>query len=382
MTFNIKAKFKKNNANSRTISTDDPTPDFYLNTGNKLLNKIISGQYDRGWAQGRIGGIAGLSGAGKSFLLGSAMVQAQKQGYFILVIDAENALDSDYLNAIGVDTESDMYLHVSVSTLSACTDSVRQVTEDYHTARTNKKLDEMPRILILIDSLDFLFTDSMMKRFEEENELGSDQGLQANKTKQMLKSFVADLKFLPAVMICTKQVYIDQAPNAQPPVKMSEAAKFAFTQLLLVSRLMKKDEKSKEKYVTYNGIELRAFAWKTRGCKPFQRCDLVIPYDEGMDEYEGMLQVAVKHGIVEAAGSWYTFGETKWQGADKWRSLATTVKEEIFQQIVEKDIKTINVTEGEDEVDVELGGVTGPKKGKATSAVAKLKERLADVDGE
>ena len=139
----LKAAFKKNNANSKTISTDDPTPDFWLSTGNKLINKIISGRYDRGYAQGRIAGLVGLSGAGKSFLIANAIAQAQKQNYFVLVVDSENALDSDYLDACGVDTsdENESYLHVSVSTFGAAVDAIHQITEKYHEARSKKALD-------------------------------------------------------------------------------------------------------------------------------------------------------------------------------------------------------------------------------------------------
>lgn len=374
----LKDKFKKKIANSKTISTDDPTPDFWLSSGNKLINKIISGRYDRGYAQGRIAGFCGLSGAGKSFLIANAIAQAQKEGYFVLVVDSENALDSDYLHACGVDTESDMYIHTSVSTFSAAIDATYQMTEEYHEARVKKTLHEMPRLLLVYDSLDFMFTDSMLKKFEEEAEMGNDQGLHARKMKQMLQTLVANIKFLPAIALCTKQVYMDQTPNANPPVKMSEAAKFAFTQLLLVSRLLLKDEKGKEKYVTYNGIDLRVFGWKTRGCAPFQRCDIKIPYDTGMDEYEGMLKVAVQLGIVEQAGAWYTYGDNKWQGSDKWRTLDTEVKEAIFQEIVKKDVQVINATEGLDEVDIGLAGGTEKQKKNSTSdAVKNIEKRKA-----
>lgn len=383
MAASLKDRFKKANAKSRIISTEDPSPDFYLSTGNKLLNKIISGRYDRGWAQGRIGGLSGLSGAGKSFLIASAIRQAQKENYFVLVIDSENALDSDFLTAAGVDCseDNDNYLHVSVSTLGAAADTISQITEDWHEARTSGKTAEMQKLLIIVDSLDFLFTDSMMKKWEDEGEMGNDQGLHARKMKQLLQTMVADIKFLPAIAICTKQVYVDQTPNAQPPVKMSEAAKFALTQLLLLNRIMTKDEKVKgEKFVTYNGIELRAFAWKTRGCKPFQRCEIVIPYDDGMDEYEGLLQVAVKAGIVEASGAWFSFNGHKWQGKDAWRGLDVNIKEAVFQEIVKHDIKDINIAEGEDELDVELKGGGKKKKDKVTTisdAADAIKKRKA-----
>ena len=101
-----------------------------------------------------------------------------------------------------------------------------------------------------------------------------------------------------------------------------------------------------------------------------------------MDEYEGMLKVATQLGIVENSGAWYTFEETKWQGADKWRTLDVDVKEAIFQQIVAADIKTIDATEGQDEVDVELSSGKKEKKSSTADAVAKLAKRKADANNE
>jgi recombination protein RecA len=374
----LKDKFKKKLAGSKTISTDDPTPDFWLSSGNKLINKIISGRYDRGFPQGRIAGIAGPSGAGKSFIIGNAIAQAQKEGYFVLVIDSENALDSEYLSAIGVDTDSDNYLHVSVSSFSAAIEAIHEITEDYHEARLKKTLHELPRLLIVVDSLDFLFTDSMLNKFEEDGEMGNDQGLHARKMKQFLQTLTSDIKFLPALAICTKQVYVDQTPNAQPPWKMSEAAKFAFTQLLLVTKLMERDATTKE----YNGINLRVFGWKTRGCKPFQRCEVKVPYDDGMDEYEGMLPVAVSMGLVEKSGSWYTYQKHKWQGDAKWRELGKDVKEEVFSEIVKQDIKFIDVAEGVEEEGPSQRSTTKAKKEGVASAVDRIKQRKAEGEEE
>jgi RecA/RadA recombinase len=370
----IKDKFKKKIQGSKTISMDDPTPDFWLSTGNRVMNKIISGRFSRGFPQGRIAGIAGPSGAGKSFIVANTIAQAQREGYMILVVDSENALDSDYLSACGVDTSEDnpMYIHVSVSTLSSAAEAIHSLTEDYHEARVKKTLDEMPRLLIVIDSLDFLFTDSMMAKFEDAGELGNDQGLHARKMKQLLQSLVADIKFLPAIAVCTKQVYVDQNPQVQVPWKMSEAAKFAFTQILLVTRIMDRDATTKE----YNGIKLRVFGWKTRGCQPFQRCEIVVPYSTGLDEYEGILPVAVSMGIVEKGGSWYTYGEHKWQGEAKWHPH----KEAIFAEIAKREDLFIDVAEGEEEDGPKAKDATKAKKGALGDAVSRIAARKGKGD--
>lgn len=368
---NFKDKLNKKLANKKTISLDDPTPKFWLSSGNRLINKIISGRYDRGFPQGRLAALVGPSGAGKSFILGNAIKQAQKDGYFVLVVDSENALDPEYLSNIGVDTDSDMYMYVSVSKITAAIEAIHSVTEDYHAARMNKTLGEMPKLLVVIDSLDYLFTDSMLEKFEEDGEMGSDQGLHAKKLKQLLQTLTSDIKFLPGLVICTKQVYVDQTPNANPPWKITESIKYAFSQILLITRLLDKDDKTKE----YNGIKLRVFGYKVRNSKPFQRCEIAVPYDTGLDEYEGMFPVAVSMGIIEKAGSWYTFNGNKWQGEKGWHPY----KEEVFQEIIKRDITFIDIAEGEEEGVTTEKVATKQKKAKLTDAVDRIKARK-DVD--
>ena len=376
MAISLKEKFKKANAKSSTISIEDPEPKFWLSSGNKLINKIISGRFDRGYGQGKIVGFSGLSGAGKSFLIASAIKEAHKNNYIVAVIDTENALDESFMSGFDIDTSEDNpnYIYASVNSFSAAWDAINQLIEDYFVARKNGTLDQMQPLLIVCDSLDAMMTDSMLERAEEKGELGSDQGLQARKQKQLLHTIMSQIKVLPVICLCTKQVYVDQTPHANPPVKMAEAVKFYFQQLLLLSRRMAKDEKTK----AYYGIHLRVFAWKTRGCKPFQQCDIDIPYDDGMDEYEGLLQIAAQMGIVQQAGSWFTYKDFKWQGADKWRHLDTDVKEEIFQEIVKIDIEHIDTTDDTlDEVQIGLTEAAQAKSKKKAGTTASAVDKIA-----
>jgi len=188
--------------------------------------------------------------------------------------------------------------------------------------------------LIVIDSLDFLFVDSAVAMYESEGELNNDQGLQAKKWKQMLSTFIADIKHTNAALVVTKQVYVDQTQYAIPPWKMSEAAKFAFSQLLLITKLMERDKKTKE----VNGINLKVFGWKTRFTKPFQQCEVYIPYDTGLDPFEGLLKAAESIGVVTRAGAWYSFGDKKFQSTN-----FDSVKHQVLEEMLKREDELLHV---------------------------------------
>jgi recombination protein RecA len=318
---------------SNKILFDDASPKFWISTGNYVINKIMSGKWDRGIPQGRITCLAGPSGAGKSFLVGNIIREAQKSGMLVLVIDSEHALDKEFLGRIGVNTEDEKtFMYVSLSTISSCTKTVNTTLKYLREAQEDGK--EHPNLLIVIDSLDFLFVDSAMETYEKEGELNNDQGLQAKKWKQMLSTIVSDIKSVNAAIVITKQVYVDQSPYASPPWKMTESVKFAFSQLFLVTKLLERDKKTKD----IDGINLKVFGWKTRFTKPFQQCEVYVPYDKGLDPFEGLLKAAESIGVVNRSGAWYSFGDKKFQSSN-----FDSVKNEVLQEMIKRESENIVV---------------------------------------
>src|SRR6056300_1966701 len=86
-------------------------PDTWVSTGNYALNYLISGDFHKGVPLGKVTVLAGESGAGKSyFVSGNIAKSAQEQGIFVVMIDSENAIDEQWLQALGVDTSEDKLL--------------------------------------------------------------------------------------------------------------------------------------------------------------------------------------------------------------------------------------------------------------------------------
>ena len=186
-----------------TVGQGEP-PRYWYSTGNVTLNRIISGSFFRGIPQGRVTGLVGPSGAGKSFLASNLMASAQKEGAHVLVIDTENALDENFVGAIGVDI-TDNYTYVSANTIPQVTKVVSAFIKGYK-AEYGEDNPDAPQVLVVIDSLDMLMTETEEDHFSKGVTKG-DQGQRNKQLKAMLRTFVQTIKRLNISMVVTDAVY-------------------------------------------------------------------------------------------------------------------------------------------------------------------------------
>lgn len=291
--------FNKALAKDDGISDSSQPPRYWYSSGNYVLNNIMSDNYDHCIPQGRITGLVGPSGSGKSFLAANFAVDAQKQDDWILVVDSENALDDDFMGKIGIDTTR-KYIYKSVTTIPQAIKVVSSFIKGY-TAEYGER-EDAPRVLIILDSLDMLSTDSELDHFNK-GENSSDQGLRAKQLKQMLRQFVQAIKNKNITMVVTGQVYqatAQQILAGEGKWIVNAAIRYALSQIILLTRLKLKDE---NKNIT--GIRMSAEGFKNRFALPFQSVEIYVPYETGIDPLSGLLETAIAQQVVAKKGSRY-----------------------------------------------------------------------------
>ena len=273
-------------------------PRYWYSFGNYVLNRIMSGSFMKGVPQGRITGLAGPSGAGKSFIIGNLVKAAQQAGAYILVIDSENALDDHFMQAIGVDTESN-YNYKAVTTIPQVTKVVSAFLTGYKKEYGNDP--DAPQVFVAIDSLDMLMTETELDHYNKGVSKG-DQGQRNKQLKAMLRTFVQDIKELNVSMAVTCQVYRNQdLLNGEGTWIVSDAVRYSLSQIILLTKLKLKDEAAGAG--KFKGIRMKCQGYKTRFTKPFQDVTIEVPYDEGMDPYSGLIEVGVGMGLLVKKGS-------------------------------------------------------------------------------
>lgn len=357
------------------IAVKAPPPKWWISTGNFLLNKIISGKYLNGIGQGRLSLVTGPSSAGKSFIIANLAREAQKIGCGIFAVDSENALDDEFMSKIGVDTERPDYIYRGVSTIPQAQKMIQGFIKAYRDHKEEQKF------LLIVDSLDMLRTSSQAEHYEK-GETKGDQGQHAKQTKDMLAPWVNDIRDLNIAIVCSKQVFQEQDPmlqkNPQTAWKLTEAVKYAFSQILLVTKFMLKDESPKKgaakvKDTQYAGIRLKAYGLKTRFTKPFQVASILVPYETGIDPYDGIFDVAVSMGVIGSSpgSAWYTYKDKKFQ-----KSAFSEIQEEVLAELIaQEDAILEDIYEGE----IIEASEADNKRHNAKKRNAKL-EQLSDTD--
>lgn len=298
---NFMDDFNKEIDSIEGIGTSSKPPRYWYSTGNYVLNRIISGNFLNGIPQGRITNLAGPSGAGKSFIACNLLAAAQRQGAICIVIDTEGALDDDFVAKIGLDPTDENYFYYDVDTIPNVTKVVSKFLKGYK-AEYGESTDA-PQVVFLIDSLDMLMTETEQEHFDKGVTKG-DQGQKNKQLKAMLRSFVQAIKHVNVAMLCTSQVYKNQDLNNGDGLWIvADAVKYAASQIVLIQKRKLKDDAKDAKVNDYAGVRMICEGYKTRFTKPFQKVEVEVPYESGMDTMSGLKEVAVKAGVLIPRGS-------------------------------------------------------------------------------
>lgn len=270
-----------------------PIPD-WITTGNMALNIVISGNPMLGWPVGRTSMMSGLSGTGKSFLIANAIAQAQKKGYFAIVLDTENSLGDSFMEKIGVDISEENFMPVSVY-------AVEEVTEFVSELFKNTPKDE--KIILVIDSLSNLETTKDMEKFEAGN-VAYGQGLKEKLYKQLVRNINTHIGHRNMICIMNTHMYVNGSDAyGNPILKPSCGSSTMFIPSVGVE-LAKSDLKEGKDQV---GITIKAKTYKTRYTSLGRKCQFDLPWDTGMDPYDGLIPFLEADGVISRAGAWYNF---------------------------------------------------------------------------
>lgn len=310
-------KFSKELSKMGDVAQSAEPPRYWHSSGNFVLNKIMSGNFGSvpgvevpGYtpkvegglaAQGRICGLVGPSGSGKSFLLGNLIKNAQKDGAFVLVLDSEGALDNQYLSKIGVDVENN-FMYVDVISISSVVEVVNSFLKNYKEEYASD-LENAPHVFIALDSLDMLMTDTEVVN-QSKGIMKGDQGQLAKQKKSMMRQFVQATKRLNVSMVVNGQVYAatqDQILAGEGKHVVNAAIRYALSQITILTNLKLKDKTTKD----VTGIRLKAEGFKTRFTKPHQKITIEVPYETGMDPFSGLLEAGLSEGVIIKKGSRY-----------------------------------------------------------------------------
>ena len=295
------SKFRKSITKSiegLSIGFNDPTD--WVSTGNYALNYLISGDFHKGVPLGKVTVFAGESGAGKSYICSGNLIRhAQEQGIYPILIDSENALDEDWLKALGVDTSEDKLLKLNMAMIDDVAKMITDFVKEYKTLPE----DDRPKVLFVIDSLGMLLTPTDVNQFQA-GDLKGDMGRKPKALTALVRNCVNMFGSLGIGLVATNHTYASQ-DMFDPDDKISGGQGFIYASSIVVAmrKLKLKEDEDGNKVTEVNGIRAACKIMKTRYAKPFESVQVKIPYETGMNPYSGLVDLAEAKGLLKKEGN-------------------------------------------------------------------------------
>jgi len=286
------------------IGFNDPTD--WVSTGNYALNYLISGDFFKGVPLGKVTVFAGESGAGKSYICsGNIIRHAQQQGIFCILIDSENALDEEWLKALGVDTSEDKLLKLNMAMIDDVAKTINEFMKEF------KTMEERPKILFVIDSLGMLLTPTDVNQFEA-GDLKGDMGRKPKALTALVRNCVNMFGSYNVGLVATNHTYASQ-DMFDPDDKISGGQGFIYASSIVVAmkKLKLKEDEDGNKTSDVLGIRSACKVMKTRYAKPFESVQVKIPYSTGMNPVSGLVDLFEKMGVLVKSGNKLQYTSSK-----------------------------------------------------------------------
>ncbi|MDY6967804.1 MAG: recombinase RecA [Spirochaetota bacterium] len=243
-----------------------------------------------GIPRGRVTEIYGPESSGKTTLTLHIAAQAQKMGGIAAFVDAEHAVDPFYASKLGVDTENLLISQPS----------------------TGEEALEITEALVRSSAIDVIVIDSvaaLVPKAEIDGEMGdAHMGLQARLMSQALRKLTAIISKTKTSLIFINQIRYKIGVMFGSPETTTggNALKFYSSVRLDIRRI--ETLKSGDEPI---GNRVRVKVVKNKVAPPFRQAEFDVMYNSGISVQGGILDLGTKYGIINKAGTWYSYGEER-----------------------------------------------------------------------
>jgi len=282
----------------------------------KIRTKIFGFDYvlDGGISQ-QVGGhkieIYGEESSGKTAIALMTIGQYQKLGKVCAFINAENSYDPEWAQILGVKNED--LLVVTPDTLENAGNLLIEMVADVD--------------LIVIDSIIALVPEAEVGRDLADKTMASQASVNAPMCRKLNRK-IAKYK-TTIIFINQLREKVGQRYGNPETTSGGRALRHFYDTRIRFKQGKPIDVGSGDKKERI-GFEIDVWTKKNKKGKPYKRAVMDFYFTGELDNKKSLLFSAVKYGIIERAGAWYTYGEIREQGQEK-----------LVVKLTEKDWDTI-----------------------------------------
>lgn len=290
-----------------------------------------------GIPRGRVIEVYGPESSGKTTLALHIIAEDQKEGNTCAFIDAEHAMDAEYARNLGVDIDN---------LILSQPDTGEQGLDIAEHLVRSQAVD-----LIVIDSV-----AALVPKAEIEGEMGASHvGLQARLMSQALRRLTGSISKTNTTVLFINQLR-DKVGNSYGSPETTtggRALKFYSSVRLDIRRIKTITEGDNS-----IGSRTRVKIVKNKVAPPFKVVEFDIMYGQGISKSGIILDTAVDEGIIDKAGSWFSYGDEKLgQGREKVKTyleentdIMNEIEAKIRQKLTEDPSSIHSVSDDDEEI--------------------------------
>lgn len=269
-----------------------------ISSGSLAIDKALG---VGGYPRGRIVEIYGPESSGKTTVALHAVAEVQRQGGTAAYIDAENALDPQYAEALGVDVDNLLLSQPD--------------TGEEGLAIADALIASGAVDLVVIDSV-----AALVPQAEIDGDMGDAHvGLQARLMSQALRKLSGEINKTKTITIFINQIREKVGVMFGNPETTTGGRALKFYSTIRMEIRRAEQIKNGTDVI---GNKARVKIVKNKVAPPFKRCEVDIMYGEGISKTGELLDMAVEKDLVNKSGAWYSYGNERIgqgrENAKKW----------------------------------------------------------------